>query len=222
MAHTPHERWRGCYPRYVSLKPHITSTITDNSADRVIAEREPLPDPSVSPSSSFSTSSNAFCSAWEVYANPASAHANAKLGDCNVDITTGTPAEYKSTFSRRSREINVHFVGVWDTVAAPGATNLPNLPFAVVGEVKYFRQALALDERRGKFAPEYWHREVKPEREGRWIRSVGETGTWRGTRDALIRFSSGKGSDSSSSEERTIELESSSFLRKTEGGVCSL
>lgn len=68
-------------------------------------------------------------------------------------------------------------MGVWDTVSALGVTNLPNLPFAgVVGEVKYFRQALALAERRGKFAPEYWHRENKPEREGRWIRSAGEGG----------------------------------------------
>jgi uncharacterized protein (DUF2235 family) len=146
------------------------------------------------------------------------------LGLHNIDITTGTPAEYKSTFSRRSREINVHFVGVWDTVSALGVTNLPNLPFAgVVGEVRYFRQALALDERRGKFAPEYWHREVKLEREERWFRSVGETSAWSGTKDALRRLSSGKRSDSSSSEEEgTIELESSSFLRKKVDGVLAV
>jgi hypothetical protein len=94
----------------------------------------------------------------------------------------------------------------------------------VVGEVKYFRQALALDERRSKFAPEYWHREAgKETQRERWITTLRDHGgVWNGTRDALRRFSSGKRSESSSEEERTIELETSSFLRKTVDGVLAV
>lgn len=156
--------------------------------------------------------------------------------DCDVDVITGTPAEYKHTFSRRgsaAKDINVHFVGVWDTVSALGVTNLPNLPFAsVVGEVTYFRQALALDERRVKFLPEFWHREARPDREvAHWITYKAKDGTGilqalraeGGTREVLQRISSGrKRSDSETSSEQTIELESSEFLRKKVDGVLAV
>ena len=170
-------------------------------------------------------------SAWEVYANPVKVHAKAKLGDCNVNVITGTPAEYKQTFSRQgaTKNINVHFVGVWDTVSALGISNLPNLPFAsVVGDVTYFRQALALDERRAKFQPEYWHREAKPEKDTtHWITykpdSTGLMHALRGEGspgDMLRRISSlPKRSNSDSSSETTIELESSEFLRRTINGI---
>lgn len=48
-------------------------------------------------------------------------------------------------------------------MSALGITRLPNLPFATaVGYVRYFRQALSLDERRAKFVPEYYHEESEP------------------------------------------------------------
>lgn len=103
----------------------------------------------------------------------------------------------------------------------------------MVGDVTYFRQALALDERRAKFQPEYWHREAKPEKDAaHWItykHKQNGTGLLDALReegsagDMLRRISSvGKRSDrdsDSSSENNTIELESSEFLRKTVNGV---
>ncbi|VDB86426.1 unnamed protein product [Peniophora sp. CBMAI 1063] len=62
---------------------------------------------------------------------------------------------FKDTFSRR---VKVHFVGVWDTVSSIGIvrSRMP-LPGTIDGmkHVCYFRHALALDERRIKFLPEY-------------------------------------------------------------------
>ena len=78
---------------------------------------------------------------------------------------------FKRTFSR---VVQVHFVGAWfvsrecstillshlgfrDTVSAIGTTPGKILPFTVTGMTKvcFFRHALALDERRVKFIPEY-------------------------------------------------------------------
>ncbi|KAK1922358.1 hypothetical protein DB88DRAFT_547313 [Papiliotrema laurentii] len=62
--------------------------------------------------------------------------------------------EYKKIFGI-SRIVKIHFLGVWDTVSSLGGFGLPRLPFAAAPAVKYFRQALALDERRARFVPEY-------------------------------------------------------------------
>ena len=82
---------------------------------------------------------------------------------------------YKATFSRKAR---VHFLGVWfvsnsktsvqafsslnnfvyrDTVSSLGHLRSKDLPKTVDGEdhICVFRHALALDERRVKFLPEY-------------------------------------------------------------------
>ncbi|KAJ3555863.1 hypothetical protein NM688_g2346 [Phlebia brevispora] len=68
------------------------------------------------------------------------------------------PAElvFKETFCR---EVNVHFVGAWDTVSSVGIMRGESHPDATSGmrHVCYFRHALALDERRVKFLPEYVH-----------------------------------------------------------------
>ncbi|PVF95702.1 hypothetical protein CPB86DRAFT_710764 [Serendipita vermifera] len=61
---------------------------------------------------------------------------------------------FKSTFSREN--VSVHFVGVWDTVSSVGIVRGKNLPLTdTVDHVCFFRHALALDERRVKFLPEY-------------------------------------------------------------------
>ncbi|KAF8869684.1 hypothetical protein CPB85DRAFT_1446702 [Mucidula mucida] len=63
---------------------------------------------------------------------------------------------FKKTFSRQN--VKVHFVGAWDTVSSVGVIRarklLPNTTNGME-HVCYFRHALALDERRVKFLPEY-------------------------------------------------------------------
>ncbi|TFY54789.1 hypothetical protein EVG20_g9565 [Dentipellis fragilis] len=61
---------------------------------------------------------------------------------------------FRDTFSRT---VSVHFVGVWDTVSSVGVVRDKVLPYTASGmqHVCFFRHALALDERRVKFCPEY-------------------------------------------------------------------
>ncbi|KAJ8094997.1 hypothetical protein PM082_010215 [Marasmius tenuissimus] len=61
---------------------------------------------------------------------------------------------FKRTFCRN---VKVHFVGAWDTVSSVGVVRNECLPMTVEGmlHVCYFRHALALDERRVKFLPDY-------------------------------------------------------------------
>ncbi|KAE9384653.1 WD40 repeat-like protein [Gymnopus androsaceus JB14] len=66
------------------------------------------------------------------------------------------PWRFKTTFSRP--DVRVHFVGAWDTVSSVGFVRpTKGLPLTTSGmtHVCYFRHALALDERRVKFLPEY-------------------------------------------------------------------
>ncbi|KAJ7678038.1 hypothetical protein DFH06DRAFT_976128 [Mycena polygramma] len=61
--------------------------------------------------------------------------------------------KFKSTFSRNVR---IHFAGVWDTVSSIGLVHGKPLPLTWTAEhICIFRHALALDERRVKFLPEY-------------------------------------------------------------------
>ncbi|PWN31420.1 uncharacterized protein FA14DRAFT_186407 [Meira miltonrushii] len=63
-------------------------------------------------------------------------------------------ADFKRTFSI---DADIHFLGCWDTVASVGF--IPRiLPFAKTNNrsVRYFRHALALDERRAKFKANHW------------------------------------------------------------------
>ncbi|KAI0042236.1 WD40 repeat-like protein [Auriscalpium vulgare] len=64
-------------------------------------------------------------------------------------------ARFKQTLSRPN--VRVHFVGAWDTVSSIGFARGPSLPETTTGmtHVCVYRHALALDERRGKFGPEY-------------------------------------------------------------------
>ncbi|KAG1744465.1 hypothetical protein EDB19DRAFT_1894581 [Suillus lakei] len=76
-------------------------------------------------------------------------------------INSGKPedkelaAGFRATFSRQS--IGIHFIGVWDTVSSVGFRKANNLlpSTDTCDHVCYFRQALALDECRVKFLPEY-------------------------------------------------------------------
>ncbi|KAK0209162.1 hypothetical protein DFS33DRAFT_1308021 [Desarmillaria ectypa] len=66
---------------------------------------------------------------------------------------------FKKAFSI---DVDIEFLGVWDTVDSVGI--IPRrLPFTVSNtHVRHFRHALALDERRVRFRPSLWHR-VHPE-----------------------------------------------------------
>ncbi|KAF8841640.1 hypothetical protein BDN67DRAFT_989627 [Paxillus ammoniavirescens] len=62
---------------------------------------------------------------------------------------------FKKTFCRKN--VHIHFVGVWDTVSSVGFGRDQTLPCTTSSceHICYFRHALALDERRVKFLPEY-------------------------------------------------------------------
>ncbi|KZP19863.1 hypothetical protein FIBSPDRAFT_743247 [Athelia psychrophila] len=75
-------------------------------------------------------------------------------GDTGMEIAS----TFKRIFSRTG--VRVHFVGVWDTVSSVGLVHGKKMLPRVVeccDHVCYFRHALALDEHRVKFLPEYVH-----------------------------------------------------------------
>ncbi|KZV80601.1 hypothetical protein EXIGLDRAFT_629887 [Exidia glandulosa HHB12029] len=61
---------------------------------------------------------------------------------------------FKDSFSR---QVQVHFVGAWDSVSSVGIIRDKSLPGTTrgMGHICYFRHALALHERRVKFQPEF-------------------------------------------------------------------
>lgn len=65
-------------------------------------------------------------------------------------------AGFKQTFSR---DVNIEFVGVWDTVQSTGVLLSRSLPFTDSNtSIKTFRHALALDEHRTRFQSDLYHR----------------------------------------------------------------
>jgi hypothetical protein len=62
--------------------------------------------------------------------------------------------EYKKTFS--ATNLNIEFLGVWDTVSSVGIIPRSHPYTSVNYAVKTFRHALALDERRARFRPNVW------------------------------------------------------------------
>ncbi|KAF4609409.1 hypothetical protein D9613_012988 [Agrocybe pediades] len=94
--------------------------------------------------------------AYELYSDPATDELE-PMGPQGSSRERVTIAEhFKRTFSRKG--VKVHFVGVWDTVSSIGTVRgAKMLPGTIDGmkHVCFFRHALALDERRVKFLPEY-------------------------------------------------------------------
>lgn len=67
-------------------------------------------------------------------------------------------ARFKKVFSC---DVPIEFLGVWDTVASVGIVSARTLPFVGTNDtIKWFRQALSLDERRAKFRPNLHHRQA--------------------------------------------------------------
>ncbi|EJD39403.1 hypothetical protein AURDEDRAFT_71183 [Auricularia subglabra TFB-10046 SS5] len=111
--------------------------------------------------------------AYELYAN-CEAHADARGGPARVKSRT---AQFKETFSR---DVKVHFVGVWDTVSSVGLARKKRLhPHTADGmhHVCFFRHALALDERRVKFLPEYVRGGSGPDADSSGVESENRRGT---------------------------------------------
>ncbi|KAI0312153.1 hypothetical protein OF83DRAFT_1166078 [Amylostereum chailletii] len=76
---------------------------------------------------------------------------------CGTKDTSKAMAEYfRRVFAR---EVNIHFIGAWDTVSSVGTVRDKTLPGTTDGmpQACCFRHAMALDERRVKFLPEYAH-----------------------------------------------------------------
>lgn len=64
--------------------------------------------------------------------------------------------QFKSEHSREPMDVPIRFVGTWDTVSSIGYTGVETMPFASFSSnVETYRHALALDEYRGRFTPEY-------------------------------------------------------------------
>ncbi|KAF8064899.1 hypothetical protein FPV67DRAFT_1500640 [Lyophyllum atratum] len=62
--------------------------------------------------------------------------------------------------------VTIEFVGVWDTVSSVGIIPRSHPYTSVNYAVKHFRHALALDERRARFTPNFWNEPtLEPEQE---------------------------------------------------------
>jgi len=94
-------------------------------------------------------------SAFKMYTDPKASEKISIDGDHSDGEKTITTAakEFKKAFCY---DVNIHFVGVWDTVSSVGFFRNKYYPGAELAEnICFFRHALALDERRVKFIPEY-------------------------------------------------------------------
>ncbi|EIN07505.1 WD40 repeat-like protein [Punctularia strigosozonata HHB-11173 SS5] len=87
---------------------------------------------------------------------------------------------FKSTLSQEG--VKVHFVGAWDTVSSIGVARGPSLPETTNGmtHVCVFRHALALDELRVKFLPEYANGGAGPVSSARGDATSGAAGQPKG------------------------------------------
>ncbi|KAK7464107.1 hypothetical protein VKT23_006271 [Stygiomarasmius scandens] len=127
---------------------------------------------------------------------------------------------FKKAFSI---DVDIEFLGVWDTVSSVGF--IPRrLPFTTSNtSVHYFRHALALDEHRARFVPNFWHRTTKKEavlgvgrgvmpkvrtwgKKGRKRAHTVEHGGWHGGEATLVEGdvkgnANGKGKDKASGED---------------------
>ncbi|KAJ6551275.1 hypothetical protein B0H19DRAFT_950644, partial [Mycena capillaripes] len=74
----------------------------------------------------------------------------------HTTVTTEAEEIAKNFKTAFSRDVRIHFAGLWDTVSSVGVFRGKPLPLTWTAEhICIFRHALALDERRVKFLPEY-------------------------------------------------------------------
>lgn len=84
--------------------------------------------------------------AWDVYRTPRNYH---------------QAGRFRKTFSR---QVKVHFLGLWDTVSSVGMPWQPQVyPYTFNNpQVKTVRHALSLDEHRAMFASNLWRDKIRP------------------------------------------------------------
>ncbi|EJT99622.1 hypothetical protein DACRYDRAFT_82033 [Dacryopinax primogenitus] len=69
-------------------------------------------------------------------------------------------AAFQRTFCH---EVTIDFLGVWDTVSSIGLFTIHDLPFSASNhQIRVFRHAVSLDERRCKFKANLWHHSTGP------------------------------------------------------------
>ncbi|KAF8597367.1 hypothetical protein BDV93DRAFT_404760, partial [Ceratobasidium sp. AG-I] len=96
-------------------------------------------------------------------------YADSRTDDTNLSM-------FKKTFSRGN--VHVQFLGAWDTVSSVGLFRSKLLPMTESCEhIVRFRHALALDERRVKFLPEYAIQPDDQPKDGNHIKEVWFSGT---------------------------------------------
>ncbi|KAJ7455894.1 hypothetical protein FB451DRAFT_640172 [Mycena latifolia] len=116
------------------------------------------------------------------------------------EILTGEAEAMASTFKKTfSRTVKIHFIGAWDTVSSVGVAREKPLPLTGSADhVCIFRHALALDECRVKFLPEYVDGGSSihsPEGQSRPERSATMPRTAHSTRDVKEVWFAGTHSD---------------------------
>ncbi|TFK27480.1 WD40 repeat-like protein [Coprinopsis marcescibilis] len=97
--------------------------------------------------------------AYKLYTDSDSDNPRDELADPEEPGRPGQARTMAQWFKKAfSREVIVHFVGAWETVSSIGSSGNRNLPPGTIQgmhHVCFFRHALALDERRVRFLPEY-------------------------------------------------------------------
>ncbi|KAJ7135949.1 hypothetical protein C8R44DRAFT_608626 [Mycena epipterygia] len=81
-------------------------------------------------------------------------------GDLNAHSNKGYDGKKSAQFFKETfcqKDVRIHFLGAWDAVSSVGIVRGKNLPGTDTfnRDICFFRHALALDERRVKFLPEY-------------------------------------------------------------------
>ncbi|KAI0003871.1 hypothetical protein BJV74DRAFT_812169 [Russula compacta] len=77
-----------------------------------------------------------------------------KMFSRDDDVGWSQSTAFKKAFSV---DVEIEFVGVWDTVASVGIVPR-TLPFTASNTaIRYFRHAISLDEHRAKFKANHWH-----------------------------------------------------------------
>ncbi|THU92019.1 hypothetical protein K435DRAFT_567789, partial [Dendrothele bispora CBS 962.96] len=91
--------------------------------------------------------------AYDLYYRSANSFTSGATSSHDDDVQAQVN-RFKNTFSYP--DVRVHFIGAWDTVSSVGLFRPKPLPLTNRADhVCFFRHALALDERRVKFIPEY-------------------------------------------------------------------
>ncbi|THU78820.1 hypothetical protein K435DRAFT_811222, partial [Dendrothele bispora CBS 962.96] len=106
----------------------------------------------------------------------------------------------------KTRKVVLEFVGVWDTVSSVGAVTAPDAMFTSSNpHLRYFRHAIALDEKRARFDRAMWCKKYTKEFEDTDIEQV-LTATHTDFRDFSLDVGGGSVGDQSKDDLANISL----------------